>query len=103
VRSLKYWIPLKKNSQINYRHSGLDVIIRVLAEHFAPVESSKETLSNSQEEASLSMTSLAMNLVEYFQDNRDATWETIVRVVFGTFVGALIVLLILLYAGVPIV
>lgn len=49
------------------------------------------------------MTSLAMNLVEYFQDNRDATWETIVRVVFGTFVGALIVLLILLYAGAPIV
>jgi hypothetical protein len=78
------------------------VIIHVLAEHFAPVESSKETLSNSQG-ASLSMTSLAMNLVEYFQDNRDATWETIVRVVFGTFVGALIVLLILLYAGVPIV
>jgi ABC-type phosphate/phosphonate transport system permease subunit len=49
------------------------------------------------------MTSLAMNLVEYFQDNRDATWETIARVVFGTFVGGLVVLLILLYAGAPIV
>ncbi len=49
------------------------------------------------------MTSLAMNLVGYFQDKREATWETLVRVIFGTFVGGLIVLLILLYAGVPIV
>ncbi len=49
------------------------------------------------------MTTLAMNLVEYFQDNRSATLETFVRVVFGTFVGGLIVLLILLYAGAPIV
>jgi len=49
------------------------------------------------------MTSLAMNLVEYFQDNRDATWETLVRVIFGTFVGGLVVLLVLLYAGAPIV
>ena len=57
----------------------------------------------SQEGASLPMTTLAMNLVEYFQDNRNATWETVVRVVFGTFMGGLIVLLILLYAGAPIV
>ena len=49
------------------------------------------------------MTSLAVNLVEYFQDNRDATWETLVRVIFGTFVGSLVVLLVLLYAGAPIV
>ena len=49
------------------------------------------------------MTTLAMNLVEYFQDNRSAELETFVRVVFGTFVGGLIVLLILLYAGAPIV
>jgi hypothetical protein len=49
------------------------------------------------------MTTLAMNVVEYFQDNRSATLETLVRVVFGTFVGGLIVLLILLYAGAPIV
>jgi len=44
-----------------------------------------------------------MNLVEYFQEKREATWETVVRVVFGTFVGSLVLLLILLYAGVPIV
>jgi hypothetical protein len=49
------------------------------------------------------MTTLAMNLVEYFQDNRGATMETLVRVVFGSFVGGLILLLILLYAGAPIV
>jgi hypothetical protein len=49
------------------------------------------------------MTAIAMNLVEYFQDRRQATWETIVRVVFGTFMGGLVLLLILLYSGVPIV
>ena len=49
------------------------------------------------------MTTLAMNLVEYFQDSREAAWETVVRIVFGTFVGGLVLLLILLYAGAPIV
>jgi hypothetical protein len=49
------------------------------------------------------MTAIAMNLVEYFQERRQATWETIVRVVFGTFMGGLVLLLILLYSGVPIV
>ena len=49
------------------------------------------------------MTTIAMNLVEYFQDRREATWETIVRVTFGTFMGGLVLLLVLLYSGVPIV
>jgi hypothetical protein len=49
------------------------------------------------------MTAIATNLVEYFQERRQATWETITRVVFGTFVGGLVLLLILLYSGVPIV
>jgi hypothetical protein len=49
------------------------------------------------------MTTLAMNLVGYFQDRREATWEAIVRVTFGTFMGGLVLLLILLYAGVPLV
>jgi hypothetical protein len=49
------------------------------------------------------MTAMAMNLVEYFQERRQATWETVVRVVFGTFMGGLVLLLILLYSGVPIV
>jgi len=49
------------------------------------------------------MTAIAMNLVEYFQDRRDAAWETVVRVTFGTFMGGLVLLLVLLYSGVPIV
>ena len=49
------------------------------------------------------MTTIALNLVEYFQDRRAATWETAVRVTFGTFMGGLVLLLILLYSGVPIV
>jgi hypothetical protein len=49
------------------------------------------------------MTAIAMNLVEYFQERRQATWETMVRVVFGTFMGGLVLLLILLYSGAPIV
>ena len=49
------------------------------------------------------MTTLAMSLVEYFQDNIEATQKTAVRVIFGTFMGSLVILLILLYAGVPIV
>jgi len=49
------------------------------------------------------MTELAMNLVEYFQDRREAAWETVVRIIFGTFMGGLVLLLILLYSGVPII
>jgi hypothetical protein len=49
------------------------------------------------------MTAIAMNLVEYFQERRQATWETLVRITFGTFMGGLVLLLILLYSGVPIV
>jgi hypothetical protein len=49
------------------------------------------------------MTAIAMNLVEYFQERRQATWQAVVRVVFGTFMGGLVLLLILLYSGVPIV
>jgi len=44
-----------------------------------------------------------MNLVEYFQDRREAAWETLVPIIFGTFMGGLVLLLILLYSGVPIV
>ena len=36
-------------------------------------------------------------------DKRVAAWETFVRIVFGTFMGGLVLLLVLLYAGVPIV
>ena len=33
------------------------------------------------------MTTIALNLVLVLQDRRQATWETIVRVTFGTFMG----------------
>jgi hypothetical protein len=56
-----------------------------------------------QQEASSLMTSLATSVVGYFQDNVEVAQKTFVRVVFGTFMGSLVVLLILLYAGVPIV
>jgi hypothetical protein len=49
------------------------------------------------------MTDIAMSVVGYFQDRREATWEILVRVVFGAFMGGLVLLLILLYSGVPIV
>ena len=49
------------------------------------------------------MTVLAMSLVGYFQDRPEATWQTLVRVIFGAFMGGLVLLLILLYSGVLIV
>jgi hypothetical protein len=49
------------------------------------------------------MTDLAMSVVGYFQDRREATWELLTRIVFGVFMGGLVLLLILSYSGVPIV
>jgi hypothetical protein len=49
------------------------------------------------------MTAFAMGVVEYFQHRRATTWKMLVRFVFGTFLGALVLLLILTYSGVPIV
>jgi hypothetical protein len=51
----------------------------------------------------LPMTELATNLVECFKDKREAASETLVRITFGTFMGGLVLLLTLLYSGVPIV
>jgi hypothetical protein len=63
----------------------------------------KNEIDNQKEGALLPMTTLAMNLVEYIQDRREVAWKTLVRVTFGTFMGGLVLLLILLYSGVPIV
>jgi hypothetical protein len=49
------------------------------------------------------MTSLAMSVVGYFQERREATWRTLVRVVFGLFISSLVTVLALSYAGVPLV
>jgi hypothetical protein len=46
------------------------------------------------------MTGLATNFVE---GKREAALETLVRITFGTFMGGLVLLLTLLYSGVPIV
>ena len=48
------------------------------------------------------MTGLATNFVEYLS-KREAALETLVRITFGTFMGGLVLLLTLLYSGVPIV
>ena len=39
----------------------------------------------------------------YFQERGEAIWEILVRMVFGAFMDGLVLLLILLYYGVPIV
>jgi hypothetical protein len=51
----------------------------------------------------LPMTGLTTNFVEYFKRKREAALETLVRITFGTFMGGLVLLLTLLYSGVPIV
>ena len=63
----------------------------------------REALLIGQERESLPMTSIAVNVIEYFQGNHDATKEALVRAIFGSFMGGLIILLILLYTGAPIV
>jgi len=57
------------------------------------------------------MTALALNfgeyvqekLTTYWQDKLAAYWPLVVRVVFGAFIGSLVLLLILTYANVPII
>jgi hypothetical protein len=49
------------------------------------------------------MTELATCFVEYFKGKREAALETLVRITFGTFMGGLVLLLTLLYAGVLLV
>jgi len=49
------------------------------------------------------MTGLATNFVDYFKRKREGALETLVRITFGTFMGGLVLLLTLLYSGVPIV
>jgi hypothetical protein len=49
------------------------------------------------------MTELATNFAEYFKSKREPALEALVRITFGTFMGGLVLLLTLLYSGVPIV
>jgi hypothetical protein len=77
------------------------MVIRASTERFTPAI--PQNKQDQQQEASSLMTQLATSLVGYFQGNIEAAQKTFVRVVFGAFMGSLVVLLILLYAGVPIV
>ena len=49
------------------------------------------------------MSTFAMKLIGSFEKKLEANWQTLSHVIFGTFIGGLVVLLILLNAGVPIV
>ena len=44
-----------------------------------------------------------MELTDYLGKKLEASWQTLSHIVFGAFIGGLVVLLILLNAGVPIV
>jgi hypothetical protein len=57
------------------------------------------------------MTTLALNFSEYVQERLAAYWQEklaaywplAVRIIFGAFIGSLVLLLVLTYADVPIV
>jgi len=49
------------------------------------------------------MSTRVMNFVDSIKEKLAPHWQTFVRVTFGAFIGSLVVLLILLYANVPIV
>jgi hypothetical protein len=49
------------------------------------------------------MSTLARKLIRPLEEKLEANWQTLSHVIFGAFMGGLVVLLILLNAGVPIV
>jgi hypothetical protein len=49
------------------------------------------------------MSKLGIRLLGSVEKKLAANWQTLSHVIFGAFIGALVILLILLYAGVPIV
>ena len=49
------------------------------------------------------MSPLATKLIRPSGEKLESHWQTLSRVIFGAFMGGLVVLLILLNAGVPIV
>lgn len=49
------------------------------------------------------MMTLTLNDSGYLQEKLLGCWPTFVRITFGGFIGSLVLLLILTYAGVPIV
>jgi hypothetical protein len=53
--------------------------------------------------AAVPMSTLAIKLIGSVEKTLTANWRTLSHIIFGAFIGGLVVLLILLYAGVPIV
>jgi hypothetical protein len=49
------------------------------------------------------MSTIAIKLIGSVEKRLAANWQTLSHILFGAFIGGLVVLLILLYAGVPIV
>jgi len=49
------------------------------------------------------MSTLGIKLIGSIKKTLAANWQTLSHILFGAFIGGLVVLLILLYAGVPIV
>jgi hypothetical protein len=49
------------------------------------------------------MSTLATKLIRSIEEKFEANWQILSRVIFGAFMGGLVVLLILLNVGVPIV
>jgi hypothetical protein len=49
------------------------------------------------------MSTLAVKVMGSIGKTLTSNWQTLSHIIFGAFIGGLVVLLILLYAGVPIV
>jgi hypothetical protein len=49
------------------------------------------------------MSTVGIKLIGSIEKTLTANWQTLSHILFGAFIGGLVVLLILLYAGVPIV
>jgi len=49
------------------------------------------------------MSKVGIRVLGSIEKTLTANWQTLSHIIFGAFIGGLVVLLILLYAGVPIV
>jgi hypothetical protein len=59
--------------------------------------------ANTLKKGTVPMSTLAMKLIGPFEKKLEANWQTLSHIIFGAFIGGLVLLLILLNAGVPIV
>ena len=62
-----------------------------------------KTASSTFKKGTVPMSTLATKLIRSIEEKLEANWQILSHVIFGTFVGGLVVLLILLNVGVPIV